>query len=121
MVTLVHRTDRESVTADRDGLIEAVEANLDAVYDELYERAQQALDDGINDASTTEEVIDLIEETGGYVRAPWCGDPTCEEPVKEAVAADIVMVPLDEVDAPDSACLACESDAETTAYFAKTY
>ena len=120
-VTLVHRTDRESVTVSREDLVAEVQANLDVVYDELYERAQEHLEEGIHEATSAEEAMGLIGEHGGYVKAPWCGDEACEQPVKETVAADIVMVPLEEQEAPDEPCLTCGEDAETTAYFARTY
>ncbi len=120
-VTLVHRTDRESIVVSRDDIVEGVTTNLDVVYDELYERAQEHLEDGIHEAESAEEAMGLIGEHGGYVKAPWCGDEACEAPVKEAVAADIVMLPLEEQAPPEKPCLTCGDAAETTAYFAKTY
>ncbi|MFP4590938.1 MAG: proline--tRNA ligase [Halobacteriales archaeon] len=121
-LTLVHRPDRESSTVDRDDLEAAVEAHLDAVYDTLYDRAEAVLEAGLAEAQTAEEVIERIEEQGGYVQAPWCGDPACEEPIKEAVAADIVLVPLDPEEEPiGETCATCGEPAETTAYYAKSY
>ncbi len=121
-VTLVHRTDRESVVVDRDEIVEAVQTELDTVYDELYERAAKHLEAGINEATDTDEVINIIDERGGYVTTAWCGDPDCETPVKDAVAADIVMVPLEADSEPlDDTCFNCGAAAQTTAYFAKTY
>ncbi len=121
-ITIVHRPDRESVTTSRADLIKEVQANLDAVYDKLYQRAEERLAEGITEATTADEIIEHIDAEGGYVRGAWCGDPACEEPIKEAVAADIVMVPLEEDEAPiDDTCVTCGDGAVTTAYFAKTY
>ncbi len=122
VATLVHRPDRERAEIDRTELTEAVDVHLDAIYDKLYERAEAALEDAIDEAETVEEVIAAIEGDGGYVKAPWCGDPDCETPVKDVVAADIVMVPLDPDTEPiGPECLACNQEATTTAYFAKNY
>ncbi len=50
----------------------------------------------------------------------WCGDEDCEEPIKDAIAAEIVMVPLDRDEEPiHEDCAICGEDADETAYFAK--
>ncbi|MFC7028896.1 hypothetical protein ACFQH8_18640 [Halomicroarcula sp. GCM10025710] len=55
------------------------------------------------------------------MKAGWCGDEACEDPIKEAIAAEIVMVPLDRDEEPiHDECAICGEDAEETAYFAKS-
>ncbi len=56
------------------------------------------------------------------MKCGWCGDADCEEPIKDAIAAEIVMVPLDRDEEPiHDDCAICGEDAEETAYFAKSY
>ncbi len=132
-VTLVHRPDGEQVEADRADVVGAVEAELDAVFEKLYAAAEENLEENVREADSVEQILGTIGQHGGYVRAPWCGDEACETVVKDEIAAEIVMVPLDaEADSaaaaregaetPDSdECAVCGDGAEHVAYFAKTY
>ena len=42
------------------------------------------------------EIHGTIGKHGGYVKTAWCGDPACETVIKDEIAAEIVMVPLEE-------------------------
>ena len=120
--TLVHRPDGENVTVDREGLAGTVEDHLDTVYAKLYASAEETLEAGVHEAESREEILGTIGQHGGYVKAGWCGDEGCEEPIKEAIAAEIVMVPLDRDEEPiHDECAICGEEAVETAYFAKTY
>ena len=132
-VTLVHRPDGEQAEADRADVVGAVDEQLDEVFDELYAAAEENLEENVREADSVENILGTIGQHGGYVRAPWCGDEACETVVKDEIAAEIVMVPLDtDADSPDAAregadkpdsdeCAVCGDDAEHVAYFAKTY
>ena len=121
-VTLVHRPDGERHVEDRDDLTATVEDHLDAVFEKLYDAAEENLDSNVRDASSREEILGTIGQHGGYVRCGWCGDESCEEPIKDALAADIVMVPLDpDVEPIHEECAICGETATETAYFARNY
>jgi prolyl-tRNA synthetase len=125
--TLVHRPDGESEAVDREGIAESVREHLDTVYAKLYARAEATLEENVREAESREEILGTIGQHGGYVRAPWCGGQACEEPIKDAIAAEIAMVPLDadedavEAEPIGDTCAICGAERETTAYFAKTY
>jgi prolyl-tRNA synthetase len=121
-VTVVHRPDGETVVEDREEVAATVEDHLDTVYAKLYASAEETLEGEIREAESREEILGTIGQHGGYVKAGWCGDEACEEPIKEAIAAEIVMVPLDRDAEPiDRDCAICGEAATETAYFAKTY
>ena len=121
-MTLNHRPDGESETVARDGLVETVEDHLDTVFAKLKASAEETLENNVREAHSREDILGTIGQHGGYVKAPWCGDEDCENPIKEAIAAEIVMVPLDRDTEPiGDECAICEDDAEETAYFAKSY
>jgi prolyl-tRNA synthetase len=68
--------------------------------------------------------LGTLGQHGGYVKAPWCGDEECEAEIKDQIAAEIVMVPLDDPDAEihhDETCAVCGEEAAETAYYAKSY
>jgi len=121
-LTLVHRPDGESESVDRAHVGETVGDHLDTVYAKLYARAEETLEGEIREAESREEILGTIGQHGGYVKTGWCGDEACEEPIKDAIAAEIVMVPLDRDEEPiHDECAICGDDAEETAYFAKSY
>ena len=124
-LTLVHRPDGESTVAERaDGtaVADTVQDHLDTVYAKLYASAEETLDGEIREAESREEILGQIGQHGGYVKAGWCGKEECEAPIKDAIAAEIVMVPLDRDEEPvHDDCAICGEDAEETAYFAKSY
>jgi len=120
--TLVHRPDGESETVDSDGIAPTVEEHLDTVFAKLYASAEETLEGATREATSREEILGTLGQHGGYVKCGWCGDEACEEPIKEAIAAEIAMVPLDRDEEPiHDECAICGEDAEETAYFARTY
>jgi len=121
-VTLVHRPDGEEATVDRADLTAAVEEHLGTVFAKLKASAEETLEENVREAHSREEILGTIGQHKGYVRAPWCGDEACEAPIKEAIAAEIVMVPMDrDADPVGEECALCGEPARETAYFAKSY
>jgi prolyl-tRNA synthetase len=129
-VTMVDRPDGDSDTADRSTLTDAVRERLDGIYAKLYTRAEETLQENVREATSREEILGTIGRHGGYVKASWCGDEACEAVVKEEIAAEIVLLPLEESEegvAPEDvepigdSCAICGDSARYTAYFAKTY
>ncbi|MDY6761825.1 MAG: proline--tRNA ligase [Candidatus Nanohaloarchaea archaeon] len=119
-LTGVHRDTGEQERFDRGEVVDHVEDDLAAMQQRLLDRQKQFQQENVREADSKEKIISLIEEHRGYVKAAWCGREACEEPVKDAVAADIVMVPLHDQDV-DGACAVCGEDATEIAYFAKNY
>ena len=121
-VTFVHRPDGESVVETVEGVGEAAHDHLDTVHAKLYASAEETLEGEIRDARSREAILGTIGQHGGYVKCGWCGDEDCEDPIKDAIAAEIVMVPLDRDEEPiHDDCAICGETAEETAYFAKSY
>ena len=121
-VTMVHRPDGESEVADRDAVVDAVDGALDTVYAKLYAAAEETLEENVREAHGRDEILGTLGRHGGYVRTGWCGDEACEIEIKDQIAAEIVMVPLDRDEEPvHDTCGVCGEDATETAYFAKNY
>ncbi|WP_248908834.1 proline--tRNA ligase [Halocatena marina] len=119
-VTVVHRPDGETTVETLDNVAETAREHLDEVYAKLYVTAEQHLEENVRAAESREEILGTIGQHGGYVTTGWCGDQACETEIKDQIAAKIVMVPMDEEPIHDT-CGICGEDAETTAYFAKSY
>ena len=120
--TLVHRPDGESVVEPREGIADTVEDHLDTVFAKLYAAAEEHLEANIREAESRNELLGTIGQHGGYVKTGWCGDEACETEIKDQIAAEIVMVPLDRDEEPiHETCAICDDEATETAYFAKSY
>jgi prolyl-tRNA synthetase len=120
--TLVHRPDGENEVADRDAIVDAVDDALDTVYAKLYADAEATLEENVREAHGRDDILGTIGRHGGYVKTGWCGDEACETEIKDQIAAEIVMLPLDEDEEPvHGTCGVCGEDAVETAYFAKNY
>jgi prolyl-tRNA synthetase len=120
--TLVHRPDGEREVADRDTVTDAVGDALDTVYAKLYAAAEENLEENIREVHGRDEILGTVGRHGGYVKTGWCGDEACEAEIKDNVAAEIVLLPLDEDEEPvHDTCGVCGEDAVETAYFARNY
>jgi prolyl-tRNA synthetase len=120
--TLVHRPDGEREVADREGVVESVGDALDTVYAKLYAAAEENLEENIRDVHGRDEILGTVGRHGGYVKTGWCGDEACEAEIKDNVAAEIVLLPLDEDEEPvHDTCGVCGEEAVETAYFARNY
>lgn len=120
--TLVHRPDGEQQEVKQQEVVEGVEQGLEEIQEKLYEAAEENLNENIREAYSPEEILGTIGKHGGYVKAPWCGDEACETVIKDEIAAEIVMVPMDESEESiGDECAICGDKAVETAYFAKTY
>jgi prolyl-tRNA synthetase len=120
-VTIVHRPDGETEVETREDIVRATHDHLDEVYAKLYATAEQRLEENVREAESREEILGTIGRHGGYVKTGWCGDEDCETEIKDQIAAQIVMVPMDAAAAIHDTCGICDEKAETTAYFAKSY
>lgn len=121
-LTVVHRPDGEGTVEDRDGIEDSIEDHFEEVHDKLFETAEENLEENVREASGRGQILGTIGQHGGYVKTPWCGDEDCEEVIKEEIAAEIVMVPMDRDEEPiGDECGICGEEAEETAYFAKSY
>jgi prolyl-tRNA synthetase len=120
--TLVHRPDGEREVADREHIGGTVDEALDTVYAKLYAAAEENLEENIREVHGRDEILGTVGRHGGYVKTGWCGDEDCEAEIKENVAAEIVLLPLDEDEEPvHDTCGICGEEAVETAYFARNY
>ncbi|WP_254537421.1 proline--tRNA ligase [Halomarina litorea] len=120
--TLVHRPDGENEVATREDITSTVEDALDTVYAKLYAASEERLEENVREAHGRGQILGTIGQHGGYVKTGWCGEEACETAIKDEIAAEIVMVPMDEDEEPvHDTCGVCEEESVTTAYFAKSY
>ena len=67
---------------------------LDAIQAGLFAKAKKNLDEHTFTASSPEEVKEIVETKGGFVKTMWCGDVECELAMKEKAGVTSRCIPL---------------------------
>jgi prolyl-tRNA synthetase len=93
---------------------------LDQIQRNLLEKATQMLRDRIVSPASYDELKSIVENTGGFARAGWCGRQECEEKIKEETGADIRVVPFEQGEIP-SKCIYCGQPSKKVVMFARAY
>ena len=117
---LVRRDTREKTFVALDRLEAAVSELLGKVRDGLFEKALERREQMTYDAHSFEEVKDLAEHKPGFIRAMWCGDPACEEKMKNEAGVSSRCMPFD-AEPIGETCVCCGKPAKALTYWGKAY
>jgi prolyl-tRNA synthetase len=102
---------------------ETVRAALDGMQRSLLEAARARRDQATRRGVTKQELIDMMNDEGGFAYGGYCGDATCEEAIKEQTKATIRVLPDEEFQSnpKPSQCAWCDKPAVSEAVWAKAY
>ena len=118
---LVTRHNREKTIVKLEDLEAAVAERLQAVHNGMYEKALANRESRTYTCETIDEINAKLAENGdGFVRAMWCGDPECEDKVKELTGVGSRCVPMDQQIVSDK-CVCCGRPAKQLVYWGKAY
>ena len=118
---LVSRVTREKTVVSQDNLAEAVEAALNKVHDELYQRALENRQTRTFEARSKEEFLDIAENKSGYIKAMWCGETACEEELKDVTGGvKSRCIPFTE-DHLSDVCVCCGKPAKHMVIWGRQY
>ncbi|GHU58378.1 proline--tRNA ligase 2 [Clostridia bacterium] len=120
---IVRRDTREKTFVPLDKLTSEVARLLAEVGRGLYDRALGNMNSRTYDCATVADITAACAKHGdGFVRALWCGDPACEDSVKEQTGAGSRCIPMASTGTPASgACVCCGKPADTTVLWGKAY
>ena len=114
---LVRRPDREKRFVALSELETAVREELQNVHDILYRNAEENLQKKTFTAHNHEEFLDLAKNHPGFIKAMWCGDPACEEKLKdETGGVKSRCIPFEEEHIADT-CVCCGKPAKHMLYW----
>jgi prolyl-tRNA synthetase len=119
-VVLARRDNGEKIPAAQDGLDRTVLDMLATIQKSLFDRAVEFRDKHsyrIEDYSKFDEILD---GSGGFIWAHWCGSGECEERVKEETKATIRNIPM-QSKAEEGKCIKCGGRSERRVIFARAY
>ncbi|WP_028589367.1 proline--tRNA ligase [Paenibacillus massiliensis] len=117
---LVSRISGEKKVIEQARLVEEVQAMLEQVQREMFERAKGFMNEHFYDVDTLDEMKALMEEKRGFTLAGWCGSETCEDQVKEVTGATSRNIPFKPAVVKET-CLCCGKPAAHTVVFARAY
>ncbi|MCH4239401.1 MAG: proline--tRNA ligase [Oscillospiraceae bacterium] len=118
---LVRRPDRDKSFVSLDGLVDSVKTELRNVHEILYNNAKDNLQSKIYTAHNHEEFLDIAANQPGFIKAMWCGDPACEEKLKnETGGVKSRCIPFEEEHIGDT-CVCCGKPAQHMVYWGRQY
>jgi prolyl-tRNA synthetase len=116
---LVRRDTGGKRTVRISDIEDEVAKELDAVQENLFLRASDALAHNTHEASSMDELKRILSEEGGIVRVHWCGEAGCEAKMKDETGGKVLNIPLDEKS--KSKCISCGKAGSSIANFGKSY
>jgi len=117
---LARRDTKEKRSVSMDVLVEVIQTELEAIQQQLLDRARAFRDAHITKADTWEEFQDVLDSKTGFVAAHWDGTPETEEAIKEKTKATIRCIPLNNP-AEKGACILTGKPSTQRVLFARAY
>ena len=96
VVTLVRRDSGEKIPVPKDKLGEEIPRLLDEIQKSLYSQAKTFRDEHTLTVESYDEFKTIIEETSGFVKCGWDGDPKTEAAIQEETKATIRCIPFEQ-------------------------
>jgi prolyl-tRNA synthetase len=117
---IVRRDNREKFFVSLDDLKEQVQILLKTMQKDLLEKARNHRDTHTYVATDMVSFEKTLKETPGFIKAMWCGDPACEEKIKETTGATSRCMPFDQEKVSDT-CVCCGKASDTLVYWGRAY
>ncbi len=119
-VVAARRDTFERIAVKEEELINTMNGVLKEIQDNLFNRAKKFLDEHITSVKTYDEFKKVLRRKGGFIRACWCSNQTCEEKIKEETGATIRLIPFEKEEI-FSTCVYCGGETKEVVYFARAY
>jgi prolyl-tRNA synthetase len=120
-VVLARRDTGEKSAVPWDALPGMTPALLDEIQQSLLDQARAYRDEHTFRPESYGDLTALLQAAeGGFAECGWCGDPACEDRVKNDSKATIRLLPVEPSD-PGGECLVCGRPATEWATWATAY
>ena len=117
---LVRRDTKERFYVKEKDLVSEILSILENIQSNMYHLAKNYLLTNTRTAKNLDELLSILDSSGGFVACSWCGKRECEDSVKEKTTADIRIVPFN-TRKNISSCIACGKEGTTEVYFGRAY
>jgi len=119
-IELARRDEKTKETVPSEGLVERVEALLEEIQVNIFNKALSFREEHTFKTDSWEEFKELIGRTAGFVHAYWDGTSETELKIKEETKATIRCIPLGVEEEP-GVCIYSGKPALRRVIFAKAY
>ena len=119
-VELITRDTRERFYVKEKDLVNETLSILENIQSNMYHLAKNYLVTNTRNATRLDELLSMLDSSGGFVACSWCGKRECEDLVKEKTTADIRIIPFN-TKKNISSCIACGKEGTTEVYFGRAY
>jgi prolyl-tRNA synthetase len=116
----VRRDTKEKIPVSLDNVENEVKKILKEIQGSMFEKAKVNLDNNTHKAYSVNEVKEIMETEGGFVKAMWCGDEACEAELKEKAGVSSRCIPFDQENFSDK-CVCCGKAAKHMVIWAVAY
>jgi len=119
-VEVARRDTLEKISMSIEGLPENIQALLDEIQQNIYQKALKFREENTRKADTWEEFVSILDNQPGFVLAHWDGTAETEELIKEKTKATIRAIPFD---APkeEGKCILTGKPSHQRVLFARAY
>jgi len=117
---LVRRDTGKKRVVKADSIESEAGKDLDEMQENLLSHAAEALRRGTSEASTIEQLKEVIAAQGGIVKIPWCGRKACEDRLRSEAGGKILNIPLDQK-VTHGKCASCGEPAKMTVNYGRSY
>ena len=118
-IIVAKRNDYTKQTIELNSNIEDVISNLlDQIQNEMYNKALEHLKCNTHETKDYNELKNILETKGGFVKVPWCKELDCELKIKEDINATSRCIVGENT---KDKCICCGKDSKCDVYFAKSY
>jgi prolyl-tRNA synthetase len=118
VASYMRRDTLEKGTLPLDDLPQALKALLDDIQAGMFAIASDFAKAHTRNVFTYDELREQVQ--GGYAKAMWCGERSCEDKIKDETGATSRNMPFDQTPHADS-CVSCAKPADKVMYFSKAY
>jgi prolyl-tRNA synthetase len=119
-IEVARRDTKEKRVMKIDQVTTEVPALLDAIQDNIYQKAHRFRESVTSAVNTYDEFKNILEEKGGFISAHWDGSKETEALIKEETKATIRCIPLDAAE-EEGKCIYTGKPSKRRVLFARAY
>ena len=93
-VELARRDTLTKEIVSQNAISKTIISLLSTIQDDLFSKSKLFLNDNTSTADSIQEMIDILDNKGGFVEAFWDGESDSELKIKELTKATIRFIPL---------------------------
>ena len=110
-IIFARRDTREKIDVScNTDIVKYTKELLDKIQNDMYDRALKRREKLTFEAHSLEEIKKILDKQPGFIHAMWCGDPECEETIKEIRGCKSRCI-VDE-EKIDDKCVCCNKKAK---------